>query len=111
MERQKIVEYLNDRLQLNINTRDLRHPEFMYKWHNLVDRISALSKEVKIVLVGKYTKLEDSYASVLKALQHASIKAGYRLSLGVSYYLLISFHFKPHTISSFIYKKIFFLVY
>lgn len=36
---------------------------------------------MNIALVGKYTKLEDAYASVIKALQHASIKAGYKLKL------------------------------
>ena len=40
-------------------------------------------KEVSIALVGKYTKLEDSYASVVKALKHASIACGYRLDLKV----------------------------
>lgn len=43
-----------------------------------------LRKEVNIALVGKYTKLEDSYASVLKALQHAAIDVGYKLNVSVS---------------------------
>lgn len=37
--------------------------------------------DVTIALVGKYTKLKDSYASVYKALQHASTKVGYKLNL------------------------------
>lgn len=53
----------------------------MQKWRNLAKRVENLRKEVNITLVGKYTKLEDSYASVTKALQHASIAAGYRLNL------------------------------
>lgn len=36
---------------------------------------------MSIALVGKYTRLEDSYASVSKSLQHASIQAGYKLNL------------------------------
>jgi CTP synthase len=36
---------------------------------------------VNIALVGKYTRLEDAYASVVKALQHASVKSGYKLNL------------------------------
>lgn len=40
-----------------------------------------MTREVNIALVGKYTRLEDSYASVSKSLQHASIQAGYKLSL------------------------------
>lgn len=34
-----------------------------------------------IVLVGKYTKLEDSYISVIKALRHATLLCRRRLSL------------------------------
>jgi CTP synthase len=30
--------------------------------------------------VGKYTKLEDAYASVSKSLQHASIPVGYKVN-------------------------------
>ncbi|XP_012268722.2 CTP synthase [Athalia rosae] len=79
MESQKIIEFLNDRLQLNITMPRPRH--FMRKWRDLAERIDHLRKEVNIALVGKYTKLEDSYASVTKALQHSSTQAGYKLNL------------------------------
>ncbi|XP_012140949.1 CTP synthase isoform X1 [Megachile rotundata] len=79
MESQGVIEFLNDRLQLNIG---MPRPRcFMRKWRDLADRIDHLRKEVNIALVGKYTKLEDSYASVTKALQHACIQAGYKLKL------------------------------
>ena len=54
---------------------------FMRKWKELADRAEGLRKEVRIVLVGKYTKLQDAYASVIKALQHASLAVNRRLSL------------------------------
>ena len=38
-------------------------------------------QDVHIALVGKYTKLEDAYASVIKALNHAAMAANYRLRL------------------------------
>ncbi|KAG8223562.1 hypothetical protein J437_LFUL003026, partial [Ladona fulva] len=79
MEGQGISEFFNHRLQLNINLP--RPRRFMQKWIDLADRYDNLRKEVKIALVGKYTKLEDSYASVAKALQHAAIAAGYKLNL------------------------------
>ncbi|XP_011301963.1 CTP synthase [Fopius arisanus] len=79
MESQGVIEFLNDRLQLNIGSPRPRH--FMRKWRDLADRIDHLRKEVNISLVGKYTKLEDAYASVTKALQHASIEVGYKLQL------------------------------
>ncbi|XP_014218398.1 CTP synthase [Copidosoma floridanum] len=79
MQEQGIVQYLNERLQLSV-----RMPlpiDFMNTWGNLAERIDHLRKPVNIALVGKYTKLEDAYASVIKSLQHASIKVGYKLKL------------------------------
>lgn len=79
MENQGVVQYLNERLQLNISMP--RPGRFMQKWRNLAKRVDNLRKEVNIALVGKYTKLEDSYASVTKALQHACIASGCKLNL------------------------------
>jgi CTP synthase len=45
-------------------------------WHGLVDRIGAASTPVRIGLVGKYTKLEDAYLSVIEALNHAGVHHG-----------------------------------
>lgn len=39
--------------------------------------------QVKICLVGKYTSLNDAYLSVIKSLQHASLKIGRKLILDV----------------------------
>lgn len=79
MVNQGVIEFLNDRLQLHINMPRPRN--FMRKWKDLADRIDRLNKDVNISLVGKYTKLEDSYASLMKALQHACVQVGYRLNL------------------------------
>ena len=38
-------------------------------------------RQVRIALVGKYTGLQDSYLSVVKALQHAALFAGRKLVL------------------------------
>lgn len=40
---------------------------------------------VSIVLIGKYTSLQDSYMSVVKALEHASMRCGRNLVLHVSW--------------------------
>lgn len=53
----------------------------LQKWKDLARRVDTLHKKVTIALVGKYTRLEDSYASVSKSLQHASIAVGYKLNL------------------------------
>lgn len=37
------------------------------------DSYNRNKEQVKIVLVGKYTKLSDSYISVIKALRHAAL--------------------------------------
>lgn len=81
MEEQGIVPFLIERLKLSVSMPNPR--TFMRKWRDLADRVEHLRKKVVIALVGKYTKLEDSYASITKALQHASIRAGYKLELKV----------------------------
>ncbi|KFB39529.1 AGAP009624-PA-like protein [Anopheles sinensis] len=79
MEQAGVIDILNERLQLNLPSP--RPPEFMQSWRDLAERVENVYKKVNIALVGKYTKLEDSYASVAKALMHASIAAGYKLNL------------------------------
>ncbi|KAG8033842.1 hypothetical protein G9C98_008323 [Cotesia typhae] len=82
MESQGVIEFLNERLQLDLpHVGPGRPRSFMRKWRDLADKFDHLRKEVNIALVGKYTKLEDAYASVTKALQHASLEVGYKLNL------------------------------
>lgn len=71
LSNQGIVSFFSKRLQLEIKSRKPRH--FMMQWRELAERDERLLDEVKIALVGKYTKLEDAYISVLKALKHASL--------------------------------------
>jgi len=47
-------------------------------------RFDRLLRDVTICLVGKYTRLQDSYASVIKALSHAAMACNYKLDLKVS---------------------------
>lgn len=79
MESQGVIEFLCERLQLKIHSPRPRH--FMRQWRDLAERIDHLRKDVNIALVGKYTELEDAYASVTKSLQHASTEIGYKLNL------------------------------
>ncbi|XP_056014759.1 CTP synthase 1-like isoform X2 [Ostrea edulis] len=76
---QGVSEYLMKRLQLN-------HPSpynnrWMLRWKDLASRHDQLLKEVTIALVGKYTQLEDAYASVIKALQHSALCVSHKLNL------------------------------
>ena len=50
------------------------------EWEELVDRIRNLSdKTIKIAIVGKYVKLEDSYISVIESLTHAGYENNVRV--------------------------------
>ena len=53
----------------------------------LFSREERVLDEVKIALVGKYTKLEDAYISVLKALKHASLHCNRRLKVMVGFFI------------------------
>uniref|UniRef100_A0A6B2E6L6 CTP synthase n=1 Tax=Phlebotomus kandelakii TaxID=1109342 RepID=A0A6B2E6L6_9DIPT len=81
MEEHNVVEFLIERLQLNVpNPRN----SLMTRWRDLANRVDTLAtagRKVNITLVGKYTKLEDAYASVTKALQHAAIDRDFNLNL------------------------------
>uniref|UniRef100_A0A182VAF2 CTP synthase n=1 Tax=Anopheles merus TaxID=30066 RepID=A0A182VAF2_ANOME len=79
MEQAGVVDILKERLQLNLPTP--RPANFMQSWRDLAERVENVYKKVNIALVGKYTRLQDSYASVMKSLLHASIAAGYKLNL------------------------------
>lgn len=79
LSNQGIVSFFSKRLQLEIKSRKPRH--FLVQWRELAERDERLLDEVKIALVGKYTKLEDAYISVLKALKHASLHCNRRLQV------------------------------
>lgn len=79
MDQSGVMKFLTERLQLNIPIGRPEKP--LSRWRDLARRVDNLTREVTIALVGKYTRLEDSYASVNKSLQHASIQTGYKLNL------------------------------
>ncbi len=50
-------------------------------WRNLVDRMSNLSGEVDIAIVGKYAGLQDSYLSLKQALVHGGVAHGLKVNI------------------------------
>lgn len=70
--------FLVSRLQLRVGAR-AKPRKALAKWKELADRHDRLHDEVVIALVGKYTRLEDAYASVIKALRHAALAANNKL--------------------------------
>lgn len=82
LEEQGLIQFISERLQLP--SIDVPRPKkFMWKWRDLADRHDNVRKVVEIALVGKYTQLEDSYASVTKALQHSTLFINRKLVLSV----------------------------
>jgi len=51
------------------------------EWHDYVTSIRNLNDEVVIGITGKYTSLRDSYASIIKALEHAGTRLGKKVKL------------------------------
>ncbi|KAG1837365.1 CTP synthase N-terminus-domain-containing protein [Suillus subalutaceus] len=51
------------------------------KWRGVTKGQERLFDEVKIVLVGKYTDLKDSYMSVIKALEHSAFRVRRKLTI------------------------------
>ena len=48
-------------------------PPDLTEWEELVRRVGAADRTVRIGLVGKYVQLEDAYLSVIESLRHAGI--------------------------------------
>ena len=51
------------------------------KWEEYIQKILLSKKEITIAITGKYTSLRDSYASIIKALEHAGTNVGVEVKL------------------------------
>lgn len=78
LQQQGLVNFFKQRLELPVKSGPMK---MLRKWRDLAERYDNVHKEVKIALVGKYTRLEDAYASVVKALKHSCLHINYRLKL------------------------------
>uniref|UniRef100_A0A665T627 CTP synthase n=1 Tax=Echeneis naucrates TaxID=173247 RepID=A0A665T627_ECHNA len=78
LENQGVVNYFCQRLNLPV---DMRHRKMHTKWKEMADRADRFLEHVSIALVGKYTKLSDSYTSVIKALQHSALAINHKLEV------------------------------
>ncbi len=66
LEKQGLGDFIVRRLGL-----PNRKPDLSY-WEEFVHRLKSASRPVRIAMVGKYTKLRDSYISIIEAIRHAS---------------------------------------
>ncbi|CCG81368.1 CTP synthase [Taphrina deformans PYCC 5710] len=85
LEDQKLVRSLTKRLCLDKITiseaQRLKGQRLWNKWQGLTIAHDRLFDKVTIVLVGKYTKVQDSYISVVKSLEHAALACNRKLIL------------------------------
>jgi len=69
--KQGLVQYIVKKLNLDID--EINPKYFLSKWRELADRYDHPYEVVTIAVVGKYTKLEDAYMSLIKALKHSAL--------------------------------------
>jgi len=50
-------------------------------WKTFVDKVSAITNEITIAIVGKYVQLPDAYISIYEALNHAGIHHNHKIKL------------------------------
>ncbi len=75
LEEQGLGSYIVRRLGLEDRAPDLE------AWKGFVERMKSASRRIRVSMVGKYTKLRDSYLSIIEALKHAGAALGVRPEL------------------------------
>jgi CTP synthase len=58
---------LDDRVDADVDARNAE------EWADYIARLQSSKQKVRIGITGKYTSLRDSYASIIKALEHAGV--------------------------------------
>ncbi|MEE4351499.1 MAG: CTP synthase (glutamine hydrolyzing) [Desulfatiglans sp.] len=56
-------------------------PPNLRKWKGLVDNIKKPKNEISVAICGKYTKLEDSYASIVESFNHCAANTSLKINL------------------------------
>jgi CTP synthase len=63
-----------------LELKDRIHPEseagVREAWNEFIQRIRSAKREIRIGIIGKYTSVRDSYASIIHALEHAGANRG-----------------------------------
>jgi len=66
LHQQGFLKKISEKLSLNYREPDLGD------WYSYVEKMKNPKRSVKIYMIGKYTKVRDSYVSIIEALKHAS---------------------------------------
>jgi CTP synthase len=56
-------------------------PPDMIRWGHLIEHLKNPKKEITVAMCGKYTQLEDSYASIIESFHHCSAHLGCKINL------------------------------
>lgn len=82
---QKLLKYLTERLRLDdikiTSESKAAGADLLSRWKALTTSYDRSFETVKIALVGKYTHLQDSYISCIKALEHSAMRVRRRLEI------------------------------
>lgn len=83
LKEQRMMKYLISKLSIGACSPVAleRGEQLLGKWRRLTSDADNSMDSVTIALVGKYTNLKDSYLSVVKALEHASMLCHRRLHI------------------------------
>jgi len=73
-EKEGIAEIIHKKL-------NIYSPPDLRRWKALIENIRNPKSEITVAMCGKYTKLEDSYASIIESLNHCSAHLGCKISL------------------------------
>ena len=73
-EKEGLAEILHKKL-------NIYSPPDLRKWKRLIESLRNPKSEITIAICGKYTKLEDSYASIIESLNHCSAHLGCRINI------------------------------
>ena len=73
-EQEKLPEIIHKKL-------NIYSPPDLRRWKELIENIRNPSSRITVAMCGKYTDLEDSYASIIEALNHCSAHLRCRIEL------------------------------
>ncbi|MFH1682527.1 MAG: CTP synthase (glutamine hydrolyzing) [Candidatus Woesearchaeota archaeon] len=73
-EEEGLVEIIHKKLKIY-------SPPQLQEWEKLVNNLKNQGGEINIAICGKYTKLEDSYASIIEALTHCSAHTKHKINV------------------------------
>jgi CTP synthase len=73
-EEEGLAEILHKKL-------NIYSPPKLRKWKQFVENMRKPEKEITVAMCGKYTQLEDSYASIVESFNHCSAHLGCKINL------------------------------